>query len=247
MKPLVKACLLLIPFIVVLGLVVFVFSHYTLEHKDLGFFDQYRSRHIDVALTIRRDLSQEESRPIAIVLPGNTRSYKSYTFVCDALAIKGYIVLGIRFMNDTDPPMPTIKGEPYVGRIPLMKRASEDINTVLTQIKGFFPNADTNHITFIGHSLGGDISLYYAMNNPDHVKQVVTFDNLRVPLNISNKVKVTSFRSKDPNFLPDPGVVPKKAKKGIDVENTDNQHTDFTDTGPETLKDRIIEKLNSIF
>ena len=70
------------------------------------------------------------------------------------------------------------------------------------------PNADYDHLTMVGHSTGADISMYFAKLYPDQIKKVVTLDNLRVPFMTDGKFKILSFRSKDPVFKTDPGVVP---------------------------------------
>ena len=49
----------------------------------------------------------------------------------------------------------------------------------------------------VGHSMGGDISMYFAKQYPDEIKKVVTLDNLRVPFLTEGKFKILSFRSKD--------------------------------------------------
>jgi pimeloyl-ACP methyl ester carboxylesterase len=53
----------------------------------------------------------------------------------------------------------------------------------------------------VGHSNGGDISMYFAKIYPDRVKKVVTLDNLRVPFMANGKFKILSFRSQDPLFF----------------------------------------------
>jgi hypothetical protein len=50
--------------------------------------------------------------------------------------------------------------------------------------------------------------MYFARQYPDRVKAVVTLDNLRVPFITSGTFKILSFRSKDPKFKADPGVIP---------------------------------------
>ena len=88
----------------------------------------------------------------------------------------------------------------------------------------------------VGHSMGGDISMYFAKQYPDEVKKVVTLDNLRVPFLTDGKFKILSFRSKDTQFKPDPGVVPDAEqceKAGITVVDTGFQHNDMRDTGPD--------------
>jgi pimeloyl-ACP methyl ester carboxylesterase len=94
----------------------------------------------------------------------------------------------------------------------------------------------------VGHSNGGDISMYFAKLYPDQIKKVVTLDNLRVPFMTDGRFKILSFRSKDPVFKPDPGVIPDDAvceKAGITVVRTNFQHNDMRDTGPEEAKESI--------
>jgi hypothetical protein len=56
------------------------------------------------------------------------------------------------------------------------------------------------------------------------------------------KFKILSFRSKDPVFKTDPGVLPDeevREKAGITVVQTAFQHDDMRDTGPEEAKASI--------
>ena len=81
--------------------------------------------------------------------------------------------------------------------------------------------------------------MYFAKQYPDEIKKVVTLDNLRVPFLTDGKFKILSFRSKDPQFKTDPGVVPDDEeceKAGITVVNTGFQHNDMRDTGPDAAK-----------
>ena len=95
--------------------------------------------------------------------------------------------------------------------------------------------------------MGGDISMYFAKEHPDEVKKVVTLDNLRVPFLTEGKFKILSFRSKDTQFKPDPGVVPDDEQceqSGITVVNTGFQHNDMRDTGPDAAKSSIQSMLD---
>lgn len=101
----------------------------------------------------------------------------------------------------------------------------------------------------IGHSNGGDISMYFAKLYPDQIKKVVTLDNLRVPFMTDGRFKIISFRSKDPVFKPDPGVIPDDeicAKAGITVVRTSFQHNDMRDTGPDEAKAAIEGMLDKM-
>ncbi len=95
--------------------------------------------------------------------------------------------------------------------------------------------------------MGGDISMYFAKEYPEQIKKVVTLDNLRVPFMTDAKFKILSFRSKDTQFKPDPGVVPDAEqceKSGITVVDTGFQHNDMRDTGPDTAKASIQTMLD---
>ncbi|MGY2937611.1 pimeloyl-ACP methyl ester carboxylesterase [Bradyrhizobium sp. GM6.1] len=108
-------------------------------------------------------------------------------------------------------------------------------------------NADYDHITLVGHSNGGDVSMYVAHQHPELVSKVITLDNLRVPFVLSDNMKILSFRSKDPHFVTDPGVLPtpEEAKaRGIDIIHTGAQHTEMSDRGPDAVKEKIQATLD---
>jgi hypothetical protein len=60
-------------------------------------------------------------------------------------------------------------------------------------------------------------------------------------------MKILSFRSKDPHFKTDPGVLPtpdKAKSNGIDIVNTGALHTDLSDRGPDSVKEKIQATLD---
>jgi pimeloyl-ACP methyl ester carboxylesterase len=139
-----------------------------------------------------------------------------------------------------------MKGYPYVGRLPSYERGAANIEFVLGELKKLEPNADYSRLLLVGHSNGGDISVFYAAAHPDTVAKVVTLDNLRVPLEFV-RGRLLSFRSVGGAFKPDPGVVPGEAdreKEGIDVVMTGAPHTELSDRGPEQLKEKISSALS---
>jgi pimeloyl-ACP methyl ester carboxylesterase len=140
----------------------------------------------------------------------------------------------------------TKEGSLYVGRLGVYERGEQNIFFAIRELKKVEPNADYDHLTLVGHSNGGDISMFFAQQHPGLVQRVVTLDNLRVPI-LKSGPKILSFRSKDPVFKADPGVVPddKDAKKaGIDIIRTDAQHTDMSDRGPDSVKTKIQDTLD---
>jgi len=185
--------------------------------------------------------------PVAVISNGNTVKNTEYSFLANFLAARGYLVVSIQQDLPTDPPLMTMTGLPYVGRREVYERGEANILFVLGQLKKLQPNADYGHLTLVGHSNGGDISMFCAKHHPELVSKVITLDNLRVPFVLSDKLKILSFRSKDPNFETDPGVLPtaEQAKADrVDIIRTQFQHTWMSDRGPETAKERIQATLD---
>jgi len=220
-------------------------SKWAIHHQTLTFLDPERSdRTVSFDIAVRRDREMESMAemidlPVAILSHGNTVKNTEYSFLTNLFAARGYLVISVQHDLESDDPMVTKVGEEYVGRRMQYNRGIFNIKFAIDQLKKVYPNADYRHLTLIGHSNGGDISMYFAKLHPEMVKKVVTLDNLRVPFLTDGKVRILSFRSKDPVFKTDPGVIPSAEecnKDGITVVNTDFQHNDMRDTGSEEAK-----------
>ena len=227
-------------------------SKWAIRHETLNLFDTARARPVSVDLAVRRDYEMKANSgywklPVAIISNGNTVKNTEYSFLANVLAARGYLVASIQQDNPTDPPLVTRVGLPYVGRLDVYKRGEANILFVLGELKKLQPNADYDHLTLVGHSNGGDIAMFCAKEHPDLVSRVITLDNLRVPFVLNDKMKILSFRSSDPNFRTDPGVLPtsQDAKTdGIDIVRTKFQHTDMSDRGPDAVKEKIQATLD---
>ena len=226
----------------------FTASKWAIRHETLTFYDASRNnRPVAVDIAVRRDKEMQADAgliklPAAILNHGNTVKFTEYSFLANIFAARGYIVISIQHDLPTDPPMVTKVGELYVGRQPQYLRGVANIRFAVEEMKKVQPNADYDHLTLVGHSAGADISMYFAKLHPELVKKVVTLDNLRVPLMTDGRFKILSFRSKDPVFKTDPGVIPAEEdceKAGITVVRTTFQHNDMRDTGPEEAKESI--------
>jgi pimeloyl-ACP methyl ester carboxylesterase len=246
--------------LIVLGICVlatvayFTASKWAIHHKTLTFVDPLRSdRTVTVDVAIRRDREMEAMAdmielPVAILSHGNTVKHTEYSFLTNLFAARGYMVVSIQHDLETDDPMVTRVGEEYVGRRMQYNRGIFNIKFAVDELKLRYPNADYTRLTLIGHSNGGDISMYFAKLHPEMVRKVVTLDNLRVPFMTDGKIKILSFRSKDPVFKPDPGVVPDDdicAKAGITVVRTQFQHNELSDRGPDNVKQTIQAKVQA--
>src|ERR1700694_4168125 len=227
-------------------------SKWGIRHETLDLFDTARARPVSVDLAVLRDYEMKADAgfwklPVAIISNGNTVKNTEYSFLANALAARGYLVASIQQDLPTDPPLVTKVGLPYVGRRAVYEKGEANILFVLGRLKKLQPNADYAHLTLVGHSNGGDISMFCAKQHPELVSKVITLDNLRVPFVLGDRLKILSFRSKDPNFKTDPGVLPtpQQAKAGdIDIVNTKFQHTDMSDRGPDAVKQQIQATLD---
>ena len=188
-------------------------SKLAIRHETLNLYDAARQRPVAVDVAVRRDYEVKANLglwklPIAIISNGNTVKNTEYSFLANVLAARGYLVASIQQDLPSDPPLMTKVGLPYVGRRGVYMRCEANILFVLGELQKRQPNAYYDHLTLVGHSNGGDVSMYVAKQHPELVSKVITLDNLRVPFVLSNKLKILSFRSKDPNFKTDPGVLP---------------------------------------
>ncbi|MFY9954323.1 alpha/beta hydrolase [Bradyrhizobium sp.] len=230
----------------------FAISKWAIRHQTLNLFDATRQRPVSVDLAVRRDYEVKADNgfwklPVAVISNGNTVRNTEYSFLANVLAARGYLVASIQQDLPSDPPLMTKIGMPYVGRIGVYQRSEANILFVIGELQKLQPNADYNHLTLVGHSNGGDVAMYCAKQHPELVSKVITLDNLRVPFVRSDKMKILSFRSKDPRFKTDPGVLPtpEQAKAGgIDIVNTGAQHTDLSDRGPNSVKEKIQSALD---
>ena len=226
----------------------FTASKWAIRHETITFNDPARgNRPIPVDIAVRRDKDYQANAgmitlPVAVLSHGNTVKNTEYSFLANAFAARGYIAVSVQHDLPTDPPMVTKPGELYVGRLPQYRRGVENIRFAIGEMQRVQPNADYDHLTLLGHSAGADISMLFAKLYPEATKKVVALDNLRVPFMTDGKFKILSFRSKDPVFKTDPGVIPDAEvceKAGITVVNTGFQHNDMRDTGPDEAKASI--------
>lgn len=226
----------------------FTASNWAIRHETLTFYDAARdNRPVAVAVAVRRDREMQADAgmvtlPVAVLNHGNTVKFSEYSFLANVFAARGYVAISIQHDLPTDAPMVTKVGELYVGRQPHYLRGIANIKFAVEEMQKIQPNADYDRLTMVGHSNGGDMSMYFAKMYPDRISSVVTLDNLRVPFMTDGRFKILSFRSKDPQFKPDPGVIPPeeaREKSGITVVQTGYQHTDMSDRGPADVKSTI--------
>lgn len=227
-------------------------GHFAIHHRTLALYDQARKRAVPVDLALRWDYQLDaaiglRTLPVALISQGNTVKNTEYSFLANDLASRGFLVASIQHDLPTDPPLMTTEGSLYVGRLAVYTRAEANILFVIDTLKKMQPHADYSKLTLIGHSNGGDISMFFAQQHPELVARIITLDNLRVPFVTGGNAKILSFRSDDPAFKTDPGVLPTKRlakESGIDIVQMDALHTDMSDRGPDSVKESIQSTLD---
>src|SRR3981189_386492 len=233
----------------------FTASKLAIRHETIAFHDPERdNRLVAVDVAVRRDKEVQANMgliklPVAVLNHGNTVKHTEYSFLANIFAARGYLVISPQHDLPTDPPMVTNPGDIYVGRLPQIQRGVANIKFAVEEMKKVEPNADYDKLTMVGHSMGGDISMYFAKQYPEEIKKVVTLDNLRVPFLTEGKLKILSFRSKDPQFKADPDVLPNEEQRenaGITVVQTTFQHDDMRDTGPDEAKNSTKSMLDKL-
>ena len=237
----------------VVGAQYYAISKWGIRHESLDLFDAARQRPVSVDVAVRRDYEWKAAAgyaklPVAIISNGNTVKNTEYSFLANVFAARGYMVVSIQQDNPGDPPLVTKPGEPYVGRLEVYKKGEANILFAIDQLSKRDLNANFDHLTLVGHSNGGDIAMYFAKQHLDLTAKIVTLDNLRVPFVLSDKMKILSFRSDDPHFQPDPGVMPPPSQAktdGIDIVQTKYQHNWMSDRGPEPAKEAIQAALDA--
>ena len=231
----------------------FTASTWAIRHESITFYDASRdNRPVAVDIAVRRDKEMQANAgmirlPVAVINHGNTVKHTEYSFLANLIAARGYEVISIQHDLPSDPPMVTKVGELYVGRLTQIQRGVANIRFAVEEMRKVQSNADYNRLTVVGHSMGGDITMYFAKQYPDEIRKVVTLDNLRVPFTTLGKFKILTFRSKDPQFKTDLGVIPSEEeceKAGITVVRTTFQHNDMRDTGSQEAKASIQDMLD---
>jgi predicted esterase len=165
---------------------------------------------------------------------------KSYSYLTEKLASKGYYVVSIQHELPTDDLLP-LTGIPQVVRRSNWERGADNILFVLNELKKIKPELDFKHVNLIGHSNGGDMTVLFAHKYPKLVDKIISLDNRRMELPRTSQPKIYSLRSSDQPA--DEGVLPTVAEQekfGIKIIKLGNTiHNDMNDSGNKKQKREI--------
>ena len=206
-------------------------------------FDKARQREIPVAI-YRLKNKKDHNRKIIIFSHGYAHNRGGanldYSYLTNYLAEKGYFVISIQHELSTDSLLP-LTGNPQVLRRPFWDRGADNILFVINNLKRTNPDLDFKHITLIGHSNGGDMTALFPQKYPGIADKIITLDNRRMALPVTNYPKVYSLRSSDQ--VADEGVLPtiedqkKFSIKIIKLPNT--IHNDMNDNANTIQREEI--------
>jgi len=182
----------------------------------LTLLDKKRQRKIPIAIYQSRTNQKNGPRHLVILNHGYGANqggdYLNYSYLSETLAVKGFFVVSIQHELPTDSLVPS-SGIPQIVRRPFWDRGADNILFVINELQKMRPKLNFNHITLIGHSMGGDMTALFPQKYPNVVHKIITLDNRRMALPRTKKPQVYSLRSSD---LPaDENVLPTDEEAGI--------------------------------
>jgi len=140
---------------------------------------------------------------------------------------------------ETDEPMVDESRRGICRPQPQYDRGTANIMFAIDELRKIQPNSDYRHLTLVGHSNGGDISMYFAKHHPESdpesrdARQICGFPHHR------RQVQDPLVRSRDPVFKADPAsFLTTTCAAGITLIKTSYQHNDLSDRGPDTSSSR---------
>lgn len=217
--------------------------HFKLDSLEM--FDNSRNRKIPVAFYYPNPDKKIKNQQVIIFSHGYGQNRGGdnlrYSYLTENLASKGYYVVSIQHELATDDLLP-MDGNLQVTRKPNWERGAENILFVLNKMKELKPNLDYKHLTLIGHSNGGDMTVLFAHKHPELVYKIISMDNRRMPLPRVSKPKIYTLRSND--FPADEGVLPKGnelKKYGIVIQQTQINHSSMDDDAT-TIEKKVMNE-----
>lgn len=217
----------------------------TIRVERLDLFDYSRNRSIPVALYLPDSAVLKQKLVIFSHAYGENKgnSNLAYSYLNNFLAKHGYLVASIQHELTTDDSLP-MTGKLRESRIPNWESGMQNILFVVKELKSRMPNVDDKRYSVIGHSNGGDISMYFATEYPKKINKAISLDNRRMPLPKIDSLKIYSLRSSD--IPADEGVLPSKEqqlKHGMTIITLPNtKHIEmYDDTSTEEQQKEIRE------
>lgn len=168
-------------------------------------------------------------------------TYLLYRWLLGLLAKDGHVVVSVQHELPGDAPL-AMSGDIHTLRRPSWERGVANLEHVLRHLHRTCPQLDFDHLTVMGHSQGGDISVLFAEVHPDELEKLITLDNRRLALPRTAHPQVYSLRSHDQPA--DSGVLPTKEEteryRITVINSTDIGHNDMGNRGTPEQQARVL-------
>lgn len=217
------------------------------QTEHLTLLDTTRNRLIPIAIHYpagKNDEAPLQPHPVVLISGGYGISHEAYSFLVNDLSDSEYVVVNIQHDLPTDAPIATA-GDIQALRTPVWERGAENIRFVRSALRTRYPHFGWGRLVLIGHSNGGDISVWFAKEEPSSVLALITLDHRRVALPRLLSPQVLTIRADDTEA--DPGVLPsiqEQERFAVKVERIEGaRHNDMYDGGSEALKRSILEHI----
>jgi dienelactone hydrolase len=182
---------------------------YQVQRDTFHVFDASRKRVILLAVFQPKTDQPLPNQPVVLYSHGyrynQPGGYLTHATLATFLASKGYLVICIQHENPTDSILP-LEGIPKIVRRTNWERGAANILFVREACKKTYPTADFDHLTLIGASNGGDMSMLFAQKYPNLLDKIISLDNRRCDFPRTSRPKIYSLRSSDQ--VADAGVLP---------------------------------------
>lgn len=174
-----------------------------IKTDTLNLYDSNRTRLIPVLLYYE-NMKQDKDLKLVVLTPGHGIKNSEYAYISRNLAMQGYVVASVQYELPQDEEINGTRNAEALH--PGWEYHVKSILYVLQYLKSKHPHLDCQNLTLIGHSMGGDIVLLFAQENPEMVRKVISLDNGHMPLLRTKKPQIFSLRAITTH--PDPGVLP---------------------------------------
>ncbi|WP_394496270.1 alpha/beta hydrolase [Shewanella sp. ENK2] len=236
------------------------------QSQSLIVVDTLRQREIPIELYLPEKsfaCHVEQQCPVMIIGSGYGLLHTDYQFISQLFQQNGYLVVAIQHELATDPALS--RTPPFIQtRAENWQRGANTVDFILQQSRQYLPEFDFEHVTLVGHSNGGDISVWLATQGislssesdsesesnlkpvsstgyADYIARIITLDHRRVPLPRNANITQLSIRASD--YPADEGVLPLPSEQVTTISVVtikDAKHNDMNDYGPQWLKDEIV-------
>jgi len=215
---------------------------------ELQLLDSNRNREIPALIYSKADISTMRSCDLVIFSPGwgVGVDYKSYAYLTENLAMKGFLVISIQHNLPVDISGPT-PDEFTVTKSPNWETGVANIKYLLESIPALYPRLKTKSITLIGHSNGGDVSMLYASRYPKKLSKVISLDNRRIPLPLEKRPTICSIRASaekvHEDLLPSQDAIKKYKMRIIYLKGV--KHNEMDQNGTPEQHEQILKALDA--